>query len=264
MFNDYLARWNLIPDGDPLATRTSHLLPVRHGGIPAMLKISFDPEERAGAAVMTWWNGDGAARVFAYEGSALLLERAQDRSSLAEFSRNGRDDEACEIICGVVARLHAQWRKPLPKLIPLPLRFERLQPAAAAETGVFAQAHTTAVELLSEPRDIRALHGDIHHRNILDFGARGWLAIDPKGPLGDRGFDYANLFCNPDLKTCTTADIFARRIETISRCADLAPRRLTAWALAWAGLSAAWHLDDGTPPDSALAIANMAAAALCN
>jgi hypothetical protein len=43
------------------------------------------------------------------------------------------------------------------------------------------------------------LHGDIHHDNILDFGRRGWLAIDPKRLFGERGFDYANLFCNPDL-----------------------------------------------------------------
>jgi len=30
------------------------------------------------------------------------------------------------------------------------------------------------------------LHGNIHHRNILDFGARGWLAIDPPGRFEGR------------------------------------------------------------------------------
>jgi type IV secretion system protein VirD4 len=33
--------------------------------------------------------------------------------------------------------------------------------------------------LLAEPRDVGVLHGDLHHDNVLDFGARGWLAIDP-------------------------------------------------------------------------------------
>ena len=40
------------------------------------------------------------------------------------------------------------------------------------------------------------LHGDLHHENIM-HGPRGWLAIDPKGVLGDPGFDAANMFYNP-------------------------------------------------------------------
>lgn len=31
------------------------------------------------------------------------------------------------------------------------------------------------------------------------FGERGWLAIDPKRLLGERSFDFANIFTNPDL-----------------------------------------------------------------
>jgi len=53
--------------------------------------------------------------------------------------------------------------------------------------------------LLADQHDVGVLHGDIHHGNILDFGPRGWLTIDPKGLIGERDFDYANLFCNPDL-----------------------------------------------------------------
>jgi streptomycin 6-kinase len=34
---------------------------------------------------------------------------------------------------------------------------------------------------------------------VLDFGACGWLAIDPKRLAGERGFDFANIFTNPDL-----------------------------------------------------------------
>jgi hypothetical protein len=48
-----------------------------------------------------------------------------------------------------------------------------------------------------ERRDVVVLHGDMHHENILKFSSRGWLAIDPKGLVGERGFDYANIFCKP-------------------------------------------------------------------
>lgn len=33
MFDVYLTRWNLIPDGGPIVTRSGCLLPVRHQGV---------------------------------------------------------------------------------------------------------------------------------------------------------------------------------------------------------------------------------------
>ena len=63
IFDDHLARWHLTPDGEPIATRSSDLLPVRRAGAPAMLKIAREAEERWGGLLMRWWGGDGAARV---------------------------------------------------------------------------------------------------------------------------------------------------------------------------------------------------------
>ena len=51
MVDEYLARWNLTPDGEPLITRTSILLPVRSEDGPAMLKIATEAEERRGIEV---------------------------------------------------------------------------------------------------------------------------------------------------------------------------------------------------------------------
>ncbi|UQV48150.1 hypothetical protein KIV45_17530 [Janthinobacterium lividum] len=48
----------------------------------------------------------------------------------------------------------------------------------------------------------------------------------------------------------------------IADAARLVPARLLAWGAAWAGLSAAWHLEDGTSPETALAVAATALAAL--
>ena len=62
----------------------------------------------------------------------------------------------------------------------------------------FTKSLKTANDLLSPPQDIVVLHGDLRHGNILNFGQRGWLAIDPKHIAGGRGFDFANMFCNPD------------------------------------------------------------------
>jgi streptomycin 6-kinase len=81
MFSDYLERWKLTPDGEPIATPTSRLLPVRWRGSAAMLKIAVS--QRLGGLLMVWWNGKGAARVLAHTGDAILMERAERGPSLA-------------------------------------------------------------------------------------------------------------------------------------------------------------------------------------
>jgi streptomycin 6-kinase len=188
MFSHYLKRWALTPDGEPIITNTSRLLPVRSGGAPAMLKIALIEEERRGGLLMSWWNGQGAARVMVHDNDAMLMERAEDDHSLADLARDGRDDEASRIICAAVARLHAPRASPPPELVPLTEWFGPLGPSAEAQGGILRFAAATASDLLTSQRDTRVLHGDLHHGNLLHFDARGWLAIDPKGLVGDRCF----------------------------------------------------------------------------
>ena len=146
-----------------------------------MLKIAREEEERRGGALMAWWDGDGAAKVLARHGEALLLERATGARSLTEMVATGRDDEASRILCDVALRLHAPRPGPPPELVPLTRWFEALAPAARTHGGLLARADSAAQALLADPRDVVVLHGDIHHGNVLDGGDRGWLAIDPKG-----------------------------------------------------------------------------------
>src|SRR5215212_9509452 len=162
--DEYLARWRLTPAGTPLTTATSILLPVLQDGAPAMLKVATEAEERRGAESMIWWSGDGAARVLAHSGDALLMERATGEGSLVEMVRNDRDDEASRIICAVASSLHAPRDRPRsPSLVPLTQWFAELEPAAARHGGLLSLAAATARELLDDPRDVVVLHGDIHH-----------------------------------------------------------------------------------------------------
>jgi streptomycin 6-kinase len=252
MFDSYLAKWCLIADGEPIVTRAARLLPVMRRGEPAMLKLSFEKDERLGGAVMEWWDGDGAGRVLAREEHALLLERASGLASLSDMARTGQDDEACRILCSTAARLHAPRAKALPDLTPLAQWFRELAPAARAHGGILARCAQTAETLLRDQRELVVLHGDLHHDNVLDFGARGWLAIDPKHIMGERGFDFANIFTNPDLADPTRPVAaepgrFARRLEIVAQAAKLDRLRMVSWILAWTGLSAAWSLGDGDP-----------------
>ncbi|AUC97062.1 APH(6) family putative aminoglycoside O-phosphotransferase [Bradyrhizobium sp. SK17] len=268
MFEPYLSAWSLIPDGAPVVTRAARLLPVRRHGEPAVLKISHEPDERFGAIVMEWWDGDGAARVLAHDGDALLLERAMGAASLSAMAHTGQDDAACGILCATANRLHAPRAKSPPDLTPLTHWFRELWPAARTRGGILIRSAETAEALLADQREIVVLHGDLHHDNVLDFGARGWLAIDPKHLIGERGFDFANIFTNPDLAdptrpVATEPGRFARRLEIVVEAARLDRRRLLSWIVAWTGLSAAWFLGDEDPlAEIDLQIASLAAAEL--
>lgn len=263
IFHKYVRCWRLIPDGEPVVTATSRLLPVRFGELPAMLKVAIIDEERRGGHLMRWWDGQGAAPVLAYTEDAVLIERARNQFHLADFARSGRDDEASYIICATTATLHLPRARPKPvDLVPLERWFEPLFPAARAHGGVLERAASVAAELLAVQQEMTVLHGDIHHGNILDFGPRGWLAIDPKGLLGERTFDYANILCNPDQQSATKPGRLSRQVGLIASVAHLEPKRLLAWVAAWAGLSAAFLIEDGFLPDPALEVAELATAEL--
>ena len=261
----WLSHWLLIADGDKFITHTSMLFPVKTAahGIKAMLKVTDDADEQIGNSLMAWWEGNGAAPVIAYEKEAILLARATGMASLSTMSQNGQDNAACQILCATANRLHGNPNKPLPNLTPLHRWFSSLKPAALEHRGILAHCEGIAQELLSSPQDVVVLHGDLHHDNVLDFESLGWLAIDPKGLLGERGFDFANIFTNPDLGNpehhiARTPSIFKQRLEIVTEISGINRERLLKWIIAWCGLSATWSLECNDPISVQVEIAELA------
>lgn len=258
MFDELLRRWHLEADGAAIHTPGSGLLPVRTAdGEPAMLKRPRAPEERAGLALMVWWAGDGAAPVLAHEGDALLMARATGPRDLLAMSAGSPagDDDATDAICGVLARLHAPRARPAPPLAPLAEWFRALHREAASRGGIYEECAPLADALLASPQDVVPLHGDCHHHNVLDFGEAGWLAIDPKDRIGERGFDHAQILCNPDLPHAADPARFRRQLARVASRAGFDPMRLAQWTAARAALSAAWFLEDGEDDNAARDIA---------
>jgi streptomycin 6-kinase len=242
----WLSRWDLEPDGWAFSTpyTRSLLIPVRRGSEAALLKIAGHPEEARGAALMAWWDGEGAAPVLAHEGPAILLARAEDPDALARMAFDGEDDEATAILCETAARLHeTRGQTPPDGIIPLRQWLRSLEKARSLG-GVYARAADIAAELLAAPQDIAVLHGDITHANVLDFGKRSWLAIDPKGLVGERGYDFANIFRSPTVQMATP-DRFRRQLSLVARLAGLDQTRLLKWAIVHGTIAVAWAIEDG-------------------
>jgi streptomycin 6-kinase len=251
-FQPWIDKWGLTPDGEAFVTpyAASRLLPVRHDGEPAMLKLAASDDERRGSAVMAWWNGQGAAPVLAHADNALLMVRAEGDGALGEVP----DDVGIPILCAAVQALHAERSDP-PPTPPLARLFKFLLEGADPRLN---GPRETARELLASQKDVVVLHGDIHHFNVLDFGPTGWLAIDPWGFRGERAYDYANILRNPSLERVTEPGRFDRGRALIASEAGLDPDRLLRWIYAHAGLSAAWDLADGHDPARSFAVLELA------
>ncbi|WFP74387.1 aminoglycoside phosphotransferase family protein [Mesorhizobium sp. WSM4906] len=228
-------------------------------GSPAIVKDlkPFDDvaDELRGEHFLAWRRGEGAVRLLGRDGHRMLLEYAGDRLLSQHLAEHG-DDAATAIATEVMAKLHSPSKDaPPPDLQPLRERYVSLFRAAkadrdAGQNTLYMEAAATAERLLAEPHDVRPLHGDLHHDNIL-FGPRGWLAIDPKGVLGDPGFDAANMFYNPldrnDL--CLDPRQIAHMAEVFGKTLGQPPRAILDHAIAYGCLSAAWHREDGNAVD---------------
>jgi streptomycin 6-kinase len=92
----------------------------------------------------------------------------------------------------------------------------------------------------------RLLHGDLHHENLLFDYRRGWLAIDPKGVVGELAYEVGAALRNPCQEPGLYAEpnIIEKRVDCFSRMLSLDSGRILAWAFAQAILAAIWELED--------------------
>jgi streptomycin 6-kinase len=270
--NHYLQAWNLS-DPQPLTeTATSQLYTVIYEGERAVLKLLTDYgwEEQRGGAALGCFGGHGAVRLYQIDEKAQLLEYA-DGVELVTLVENGDDAGATRIIAGVLKQIHSVGQPiPCEGVFPLDRWFVALFSKAQADEGsgvesIFVRGARVARWLLADPRDVHVLHGDIHHRNIRQ-SARGWLAFDAKGLVGELTYDCCNTLCNPYLGQPIHDPLVHSEQRLLSNAGILAdelgidPDRLLAFAFAYACLSASWSLsiNDGDVAEWMLGIAEIA------
>ncbi len=245
MFETYLKRWNLTPDGDPIESITSNLLPVKSSDGPAMLKVpkKADTNEKTEIALRCY-NGFGAVKLLAANGLTTLMERT-DPQDLKALALSGQDDQASGIIAATIAKLH-QYSGPLPDLPTLQTVFAAL--LNSTDPRLKACANSAREMLAGTDRTL--LHGDIHHENILN-SPRGWLAIDPKGIIGPPVYDFANSFHNPIPHTelVRDADRMQRMAAIFAENSPHSVKDLLRAAHAHAGISTIWFEEDGESSD---------------
>jgi streptomycin 6-kinase len=245
----YLASWNLSNPQFLTQTMTSRIYTVTHETETVILKLLSPSEidEQRGAVALRCFDGHGAVRLLRYDDGAQLMEYAAG-DELVTLVERGEDENATHIIAQVIQQIHSVPQNiPHDGLIMLKHWFEALFNKATSDRqagidSIYVRSASLAKRLLVDPREVRVLHGDIHHRNIRKT-PRGWLTFDPKGLVGERTYDCANTLCNPvipelvhnETRLLTNAAILA---DTLAL--DLS--RVLAFTYAYACLNASWWL----------------------
>ncbi len=88
------------------------------------------------------------------------------------------------------------------------------------------------------------LHGDLHHDNILSADREPWLAIDPKGVVGEAEYEVGAFVRNRLFAGPKPEMLLARRVDQFVDELGFDRERIVGWSLAQAVLSAWWSFED--------------------
>ncbi len=235
---------------------------VRRGEARLVLKLPRAEDEVQAWRVLAHWRGEGAVRVLAHaRDGAVLLERALPGDALTGRVLAGDDDGAMAVVCRVAGALNRRTppRGRFADIEEWGTGFGRHRASGRAgiAAGLLDRAEALFAALAASQGPRRLLHGDLHHDNILLDAGRGWLAIDPKGVLGEAAYEFGAALRNPtdDVARYADAAILERRAGAIARETGCDRGRVLGWAFAQAVLSAVWSIEDGLDPAHGLATA---------
>ncbi len=226
---------------------------IRTDGKPVVVKAAFPDDGLAGEVdALQAFGGRGAVRLLEadLEQGVLLLERLEPGTSL----RSVDDDQRATAIA---AQLMPQlWCQPppdtaFPTIDDWACGLRQLRQKYDGGTGPLpARLVDTAEglfpELVASMASPVLLHGDLHHDNILAAQREPWLAIDPKGLVGEPAYEVGAFLRNPLPTLLSAVDprrLLSRRIDQFVEELGLDRGRVVGWALAQAVLAAWWSLE---------------------
>jgi len=226
----------------------------RSDGLPVVIKTCPKSNEFPGELQML--------QHYAGRGAVPLLAADEDRyAMLLAYMAPGttlhagvNDDDASTTIA---AQLMHQSISPVPVTHTMPHSndwakgFTKLQSILGPDCGPFNSADVTWAQQifheLGNGATTYALHGDLHHDNIIQHGLE-WVIIDPHGVVcADPAFECGAFLRNPhdvlhhhhDVVTLTQ-----RRIAIMSEILTVPAQRIALWNFAQMVLSAWWCYED--------------------
>ncbi len=251
----------------PFAPVSYVALAVRADGTEVVLKLGV-PHHMLTAEIeaLRLFDGRGIVKLLDADPDlgALVLERLKPGAPLADLPD---DAQATSIAAEVIERL----RRPAPDDHPFPTVAEwaaglgTLRSWFDGGTGplpapLVERAEALFAELTATMGEPVLLHGDLHHDNILSAEREPWLAIDPKGVVGEAEYEVGALLRNRLFKQPKPAVALSRRVDQLVERLGFDRARVVGWGLAQTVLSAWWNYEDhGRVREESIACAELIA-----
>jgi streptomycin 6-kinase len=223
---------------------------------PVVLKISCDPNLiESEYLALTSFNGKGAIQVLkkSDELSALLLQQAIPGESLKCVNYQQAITHYSQVInqlslVSVPDRSwpHVRgWCDAIDRVTDPRIKKEWLEEASYLKDY-----------LLSTAKNEYLCHGDLHLGNIIKQGD-DWLAIDPKGIIGEMAFEVAafDLIRQEDrVEPELMEEKIKTRIGLLADALELDRDRLLFWFFLRVMIKSQWFIEDNGDPDHMLVI----------
>ncbi|MFC9243795.1 aminoglycoside phosphotransferase family protein [Streptomyces sp. NPDC057136] len=246
--DELLQCWGCVPDGEVMHGGVGVIVPVlRQATGAAVLKVSFPhPGNVHEPDAFAAWGGRGAVLLHERDDErfAMLLERGQS-STLAEVED---DDEVVKIAGRISRRLAISAPPGLPRLQDRAGAWEEQLRKDAEElthtlSPYVVDAAVATVRELARVQPDTLVHGDLHAGNILGAEREPWLAVDPKGYVGDPAYDGGTLLKSRALTLLEADDLRAtahRALDIFVDAAELDRERVQRWAQLHAVQASFW------------------------
>jgi streptomycin 6-kinase len=227
---------------------------VTDNGTKAILKIGVpNPELATEIEALQTYRGRYAVKLLesGLELGALLLQRLMSGRPLSALE----DDEAATVIAAQLMRDLPLPEPPshrFPTVERWALAFDRYRKRFDWGSGplpkkMVEKADRLFKDLRTSSPEVKLLHGDLHHNNILSNGENEWLVIDPKGVIGDPAYEAARFQHNPIPRFLGLENpqaVAERRSNILASILDTDRDRLLAWAFFDVMLGACWCIED--------------------
>jgi len=256
IIDKYEKKWH-ITCGTPYPLSYNYVVSAQtKDGKQVILKISF-PDNREFLLefeALRFYEGIGAINILHKDvkNGIMVLEMAEPGTRARDVSS---DEQQIACVSEVIRKLHkpvsAHVASAFPTISDWADAFHRYKKKFPSTLGpiprwMFEKAKSIFFEFPKDKAELVLLHGDLHNDNIL-LSERGWLAIDPKGVVGEREFELGAFLRNPyeDFPQGSNYKALEKnRIMQLSERLGFDRQRIRDWAFACAVISLLWFLED--------------------
>jgi streptomycin 6-kinase len=246
-------KWGFTLEANSYELYTNFICPIRFkDGKKAVLKIGFPGDEGVPTEMesLQYFTEQYSVQLLENDAAlvAFIIEKLNPGTALRNVHLND-DAEATSLALPLLQNVIA----PVPKKHSFPtladwskviMHTKNISIKGNVTSDILDKAQAIFDELDESKENDMLLHGDLHHDNILLDEEKGWIAIDPKGVIGDPAYNGSRFIINNWSKK-ESRELLPSRVEAIAETLGYNQRRIAGWAYVDLVLSNCWSLEGG-------------------